>query len=395
MPTAPDIVGGILVTEGTSQVEQTRRVASVDDVIKHLQPDEAPLTTVLMALGTPETVENPEFSTLELQDFPRTDKLSALITDTATTINVVTGARWREGDIGYFPSSRERFQVTTVAANALTVTRDLGSLGLNAEIASGAEVKIISVAYAEGVALQTSRRSLVNPRTNYTQNIREPFFISTDLKNSALYGSKRAGNELNRIRGDALRQLKLQCERALILGVPSSTGSGVTQRRTTGGIHYFANLADDVRVKNFATGMTLEAWLDFEAELARYSSNRRIAIAGNKFMAKFMRLAVDHLDLPPRGDTFNVQFTRWMGQIEILFKSSSVMSEIHPDDAIIIDPDCVRLVQMAGGEAQLEKDGRDMTTTEDGVLHSWRKSVGLKMWNPDRFGAALNASYAI
>ncbi len=113
---APTVLVG---TEVTTQ-NTDNNVRSIDFAVYELEPDVAPLTVLMNAMGT-SPAGNPKFEWLEDEGMPRITTLSASATSAATAFGVAADI-FRVGDVVRASSLGFGFLITTTAAGAVTGT---------------------------------------------------------------------------------------------------------------------------------------------------------------------------------------------------------------------------------------------------------------------------------
>jgi hypothetical protein len=183
-------------TTGTLTTE-TRLIRAVDDQIAMLEPNEAPLITILNATENMRKGENAtKVEWFEDQYLPLWGVTDAAgYTAAATTINVADGTRFLAGDLFIVPTAvtvstaPECIRVTSVSTNALTVVRGWAGTTAAAIAAAATPVRILGPAFGENAARGSARSTQLAPMYNNMEIFRTPFQASRSAMQSAAYGA--------------------------------------------------------------------------------------------------------------------------------------------------------------------------------------------------------------
>jgi hypothetical protein len=266
----------------TTNVLSDQLAIDLGDRISLLEPSVQPLAVFSRRADKRRSVAT-KFSWLEETSKARFDTQAGGATNVATTVNVTTGASFQQHDQVLNTRTGEQFRVDGVAANALTVTRAIGSTGqaMNA----GDELMIIGTAQPENDTSKPPRSDIPAKITNNTQISRTPFEASGSLLASGFQASPAEWPRQSRNKG--IEHAK-DIEYTLLFGRKSADVGGATERRTSGGVLSFitTNQTD-------AGGDLSEAEFNaFMLQAMRYGSSSKLALASgtgvsalNKFPA--------------------------------------------------------------------------------------------------------------
>lgn len=222
-----------------------QRVVDMDPVIAQLEPDEAPLVTLLMRVNKRGAFSQ-KVEWLEDELHPRYTNLSASYLIGALTIAVTTGtgAYFKPFDVIRNELTGENMLVTGVATDTLTVTRGVGSVAAAASSGAADGIVRLSNAAAEGATLGQLKQTKKVAQYNYCQIVRTAFGMTNTLIASKLYGQADVmGYEANK----KLIEHKREIENMFWMGRRSLDTAGAAPRAFCGGIQ-------DYITTNVATG---------------------------------------------------------------------------------------------------------------------------------------------
>lgn len=210
-----------------------RRVIDMDNVIAQLEPDEAPLTTMLQKVSS-RPAKSQKVEWLSDQLMPRLTTLNngGAVGSGATTFTVATGTGtyFRANDVLRMATG-ENVKVTSVSTDTLTVVRSIGAVAA-ASISDSTDVIKIGNASAEGATLGTIKSTKQTAWYNYCQIQRDPFGFTNTLIESDLYGGKEPEYEAKK----KMIEHKRQIENTLFFGQRDLDTSGSTPVGYCGGL---------------------------------------------------------------------------------------------------------------------------------------------------------------
>lgn len=235
----PTLLSGVV---DDADILSNQRVVDMSPTIAELEPDEAPLTTMLQKVSK-RAAYSQKVEWLSDELVPRLTTLSASATSAATSLSVpaTTGASsgtyFRAGDVIRIASTGENCYVTGVSADTLYVTRGIGGTSVTAvSAASGVDVIKVGNAAAEGATLGTLIQTKKVANFNYAQIQRDPWGFTNTLVASKLYGGPEPANEAKK----KLIEHKRQLENTLFWGVRDLNTSGSAPIGYCGGVFQYA-----------------------------------------------------------------------------------------------------------------------------------------------------------
>lgn len=295
---------------------ENRLVRDPDEKLMMLEPNEAALTTLLMALKRKKTITTPRIEHFD-DDFIAGWVAASAQTNanaSSTTITLSDGSTIVVGDTLLVPSgsssNHEMVRVTAKpSANVCTVVRNVGATGL-LTITSGAGLMRLGQAFEEGSASPTARFSTPSTVTNYTQIFKMAIEISGTDANSRQYAND--GDERKRMIEKAAKEFKIQMNKAFYWGKPSEdlTGgpSGVPIR-TTGGIdHHITTNRYDVANGGTTGVLTKKGWETFARMAFRYGT-KRVLLASPLIISAIHEWGNGFLKLEPGSKEYGVDIT--------------------------------------------------------------------------------------
>lgn len=160
-------------------------------------------------------------------------QLAGALDDAVTTVNVDDGTLIDTDVDTVVRVDQEYMLVTAVGTNALTVTRGYASTTAAAH-ADNSIVHIVSQLEYEGANGKKARSNVRTRPSNYLQTFSRTIEIS---------GVQEAIKKLGGITSEvdyqimqSMRQLALELEKTMIMGVKAQVGNGATTHRTMGGL---------------------------------------------------------------------------------------------------------------------------------------------------------------
>lgn len=219
-----------IITELMQSYDQsTGNDVWVAEGIHSISPSDTPLQLLLPKLQ----VGAVSASWVEDSLTPLTTQLNEALDDSETAVDVDDGTLFDDEVDTIIRVDQEYMIVTGVSTNTLTVTRGYGST-TPAIHADNAIVHIVSQVQHEGA---DAKKATANARTkpsNYVQTFSRTIEVS---------GVQEAIKKLGGITSEvdyqvmqAMRQLALELEKTLIMGVKAQVGNGSSTYRTMGGL---------------------------------------------------------------------------------------------------------------------------------------------------------------
>lgn len=357
---APTILAG---PETTIQ-NTDNNVRGVDFAVYELEPDVAPLTVLMNAMGSSPAI-NPKFEWEEDEGMPRITTLSASATSAATSWGTNADI-FRVGDVVRFSSLGFGLLITTTAAGAITAT----ALGTQVSAQTGAEMFLVSNANAELATLRELKYTQLNTAFNYDQIIRTPFGVSTTEMGMQHYG----GPERDRLSKHFGIEHAKAIEATHFFGL--RTISSTT--RTAGGLQYFAT----TNVTNDTGGLTEGDWQAFLTSAFRYGSSRKTAFCSATAVSAIEAFARGKLEVVNDVATkFGITMKTYVsgqGIVDIVMHRDWNDSAVYGGYVFLVDMEAIkeRPLQVVG-KTQLLKERQ--APDYDGVKDEYRSETGVQV----------------
>jgi len=291
-------------------------IRRVDGEIAYIDPDVAPLITMLNRLQGTVPTDSPRFEWLESDYVARWASVGATTADAATnstSLPVTDGTLFVAGDLFAVPNAvnsataPEIVRVTVVSTNTLTVVRNVGGNGL-VQIVPGAALRLLGPAYEEFAAVPAAKMVPPTTKIGYTQIQRTSLKFSGTAQASKVYGIN--GNAYTEEQKIKLKEHKQKLNAQLIWGAGSEdlTGGPVNGYpiRTSPGIRSVisSNVVD-------AGGTLSRKKLDtFALTAFRYGSSNKLLLSSGKIINAINAWAKSHLRVEKVENTLGLSITR-------------------------------------------------------------------------------------
>lgn len=266
-------------------ITEDRLIRAVDDQIAYLDPNEAPLITMLtISQKMRKGVGNSKTEWIEDDYVAQWDSVAvaALVGD--TNITVADGTKFSINDLVLVPkvvSSSAAPEVMRVTAkpstNVITVTRGFAG-STAAAIALNDPIRIIGSAFSENADRGTPKNTTKVTAYNTMQIFRTPFSVSRSMMQSAAYGTPVG--EWNEELRKRLIEHKREMNSAFLFGRQSDATVGGVRLRTCNGVNSVvsSNVTD-------AGGTLTEKTFDAFLESAfRYGSRKKLGVFAPRIM---------------------------------------------------------------------------------------------------------------
>jgi hypothetical protein len=380
----------IRTRQSTENIPAGRRVRDVWSKLSEVDPDAAPFLLITGGRADIKNCVNSKFEWAEKNRAPEWDAINngAGYSTTATSLVVDNGAYFFPSDTVEVVRTGEKFRVVSVSSNTLTVVRAVDGDGVTGvAILDNDDLLIVGQAFAEGAALPTERTHQEVEKFNYSQIFRWPFGETGTEQNSENYW----GIGRPQLRAEALREHKIQIEKAALFGERNKFTSGDSDattdkpRRYTGGLLYFltSNIKD-------ALGTLTEPELEDLCEdvfNATASSDTRLMLASPLICTVIDQWAMGRLQIVPKEKTYGVsimQFVTTHGTLLIakdrLLTNGAVSSQGYGGYAILLDPKKVHVRPMPNRKTKLRVDVG--TPGDDGWTDEYLTELGFMVENP-------------
>ncbi len=359
---------GVLTTE-------TRRSRDVTPSLLQLEPDAAPLTTI-MARVRKRATEDPKFEWFEDELNPRFDQLGAAIADgVATSMTVDNPTYFRKGDLVKIANSEVVRVTATPTANPVSIKRGVGETAASAH-ADNSRLHILSPSAQEGA----TRRDLLStervPQFNYAQIIKTPYGVTNTNKGTKQF----AGQDLDEERAKKLIEHKRSIEEAILFGERHLDSSGTHPQRATRGLIKFVT----TNVTDAGGTLTEAEFEDFLRPAYRYGSKQKVLFCSPKVIQVINSFGREKLQTFSDERTYGVTMTQYKnaGRMvmlveHVLFTNDSLtdLTDIA-GYALLLDMMDLELRYMRGQVVMLEEDiqGND----EDQKIDQYLSELGIE-----------------
>jgi hypothetical protein len=222
--------------------------------------------------------KNHKHEWLEDQLTPQQDTTaaSALVGD--GTLTVTTQGSYKVGDLWVNTSTDERFLVTSVAANPITITRGVGSTAV--AMANGDKLRLVSRPQDEGSDPSPSVGHEAAPVFNYTQIFDRTALVTESALATSMYGIDDLMEREVMLKADEIAR---EMNMTSIWGVKNQrTGTGAAQKGRMDGLFAFLDQAGANRI-DAAGGVLAKTMLNDALEKAFLNgAGKLVAICGTK-----------------------------------------------------------------------------------------------------------------
>lgn len=347
-----------------------------------LEPNgNAPLNA-LLAFGSSELTDDPEYKNFRDELPDRTLKVNGAVADTTTTSITIDAADDNKfaiaGAIVVNSSTGEVMRVTAdTTATTLAVVRNVG--GTSHQIADNAELFVSGFAAAENADTATSISFDATVASNYTQIFRTAFGVSNTLKSTHL----RTGDKEDEAMTKALKLHMSDIERAMFFGKKhEENGSTATPRRYTGGLNTTLTSVIDCSSDIDGDGTMSETQFDEQLikTVFKYGSKEKIAFVGYKVAAFLQEFGKSRWRPESIDGAYGVNLTRYGTFAGDLFV------HLHPqfrqipnmdNSMIIVDFPFLKYRFLQGRDTALYENRQGNGI--DGVIHEYLTECGLEL----------------
>lgn len=292
-------------TRGSENVNQDRRKFSVSDKLWMVNPEAAVLAFFARKLNK-QKVTDPEYRWFEKEEPSRQDAVNngAGYDDSATSVVVDNGTKFRGGDVVLNVRTGEQMKVSSVSTNTLTVVRGWGSTA-GAAMLDNDVLVILGNANAEGASARTSLSTQATKKYNYTQIFREPFDVTGTEAATELYAG---GSDIVELRKEHLNVHNKDIERSFLFGEPKEDTSGSQPIRATGGAKYFISTNVSSAVGTL-TESTFEDWI---SDLFLNGGDKKMGFLSPLLASAVNSWAKGKLQMFPKDKTYGIAISRYL-----------------------------------------------------------------------------------
>ena len=377
----PTLLSGVV---DDADILSNQRVVDMSPTIAELEPDEAPLTTMLQKVSK-RAAYSQKVEWLSDELVPRLTTLSASATSSATSLSVpaTTGASsgtyFRAGDVIRIASTGENCYVTGVSADTLYVTRGIGGTAVTAvSAASGVDVIKVGNAAAEGATLGTLIQTKKVANFNYAQIQRDPWGFTNTLVASKLYGGPEPANEAKK----KLIEHKRQIENTLFWGVRDlNTTTYTAPIGYCGGVFQFAttNLTASVGT------LTESVFESFLRKAFRYGSQNKVFFCSPLVASALSSFPQGKLAPPAPGITeYGVSLSSYQSasgaKVQIMVKRDwydfQSTSNQYGGIGVMLDMDDITMRPLRDTVLKPDRQANDEDSIKQEYLTEWSFEMG-------------------
>jgi len=370
----PTILTGVV---DDADILSNQRVVDMSPTIAQLEPDEAPLTTMLQKVGK-RAAFSQKVEWLSDELVPRLTTLSASAASDLTAIAVATGTGtyFRPGDVVRIATTGENCSVSAVSANTVYVTRALGGVtALSA--ASGVDLIKVGNAAAEGATLGTLIQTKKVANYNYAQIQRDPWGFTNTLVASKLYGGPEPANEAKK----KLIEHKRQLENSLFWGVRDLNTSGSTPIGYVGGIFQYVTS----NITSVGGNLTESVMETFLRTAFRYGSQNKVMFVSPlvaSAMSSFAqgKLALASVDTNKYGVSLGQYQSASGAVIQIMIKRDWLDFQASGNQyggiGVVVDMDDVKMRPLRDTVLKPDRQANDEDSVKQEYLTEWSFEIG-------------------
>lgn len=370
----PTILTGVV---DDADILSNQRVVDMSPTIAQLEPDEAPLTTMLQKVGK-RSAYSQKVEWLSDELVPRLTTLAASATSAATALDVATGtgSYFRPGDVVRIAYTGENCAVTAVSANTVYVTRALGGVTALSAV-SGVDLIKVGNAAAEGATLGTLIQTKKVANFNYAQIQRDPWGFTNTLVASKLYGGPEPANEAKK----KLIEHKRQLENSLFWGVRDLNTSGSTPVGYVGGIFQYVT-SNITTVGGNLTETVMETFL---RTAFRYGSQNKVMFVSPLVASAMSSFAQGKLALPSVDtNKYGVSLGQYQSAsgavIQIMIKRDwldfQTGSNQYGGIGVVVDMDDVKMRPLRDTVLKPDRQANDEDSIKQEYLTEWSFEIG-------------------
>jgi hypothetical protein len=381
----PEVTFAPTVVDGqrgvATDIVSTRIKPDVADQIFSYQPNRNAVCLILTKAKKKRKVSQYQFYFLQKDRFPQRDRVNLAAGYDADDVSIVVdnGDRFQARDIVLNTRSMERFLLTSVSSNTLTVhTRGLGTTAQ--AMLDNDELEVIGSMYPEGADVGTAKSIQEEAIYNYTQTIRTPFsFTGRDL-NTDMFG----GKDLTTEERWQSSQHSQKIEKAFLWSARESIADATSakQNTATGGVHYWIQNENEWDLNGIEFNeRNLTEYLE---EAMRYGdggrggSKTKYLYCGSRYITEIENWGKDRLRYIPSSDIYGLNAKAYHSfHGKIILVDHPLFEGENADKAFLLDMNHLRYVYHQGRDTTLLRNRQGNGV--DGETHEWRSDVGLEI----------------
>ena len=373
----PTILTGVV---DDADILSNQRVVDMSPTIAQLEPDEAPLTTMLQKTSK-RAAYSQKVEWLSDELVPRLTTLSASATSAATALSVATGTGtyFRPGDVIRIASTGENCAVSAVSADTVyVVARTLGAV-TSISAASGVDVIKVGNAAAEGATLGTLIQTKKVANYNYAQIQRDPWGFTNTLVASKLYGGPEPANEAKK----KLIEHKRQMENTLFWGTRDLITTGSAPIGYVGGIYQYVTS----NITSSVGALTETLFETFLRKAFRYGSQNKVMFCSPIVASALSSFPQGKLAPPsPSIDTFGVSLSKYQSasgaMVDIMVKRDwydfQTTGNQYGGIGVVVDMDDITMRPLRDTVLKPDRQANDEDSVKQEYLTEWSLELGLE-----------------
>jgi len=373
----PTILTGVV---DDADILSNQRVVDMSPTIAMLEPDEAPLTTMLQKTSK-RAAYSQKVEWLSDELVPRLTTLSASATSAATALSVATGTGtyFRPGDVIRIASTGENCAVSAVSADTVyVVARTLGAI-TSISAASGVDVIKVGNAAAEGATLGTLIQTKKVANYNYAQIQRDPWGFTNTLVASKLYGGPEPANEAKK----KLIEHKRQMENTLFWGTRDLVTTGSAPIGYVGGIYQYVTS----NITSSVGSLTETIFETFLRKAFRYGSQNKVMFCSPVVASALSSFPQGKLAPPsPSIDTYGVSLSKYQSAsgavVNIMVKRDwydfQATGNQYGGIGVVVDMDDITMRPLRDTVLKPDRQANDEDSIKQEYLTEWSLELGLE-----------------
>ena len=373
----PTILTGVV---DDADILSNQRVVDMSPTIAQLEPDEAPLTTMLQKTSK-RAAYSQKVEWLSDELVPRLTTLSASATSAATAFSVATGTGtyFRPGDVIRIASTGENCAVSAVSADAVyVVARTLGAV-TSISAASGVDVIKVGNAAAEGATLGTLIQTKKVANYNYAQIQRDPWGFTNTLVASKLYGGPEPASEAKK----KLIEHKRQMENTLFWGTRDLVTTGSAPIGYVGGIYQYVTS----NITSSVGSLTETIFETFLRKAFRYGSQNKVMFCSPVVASALSSFPQGKLAPPsPSIDTYGVSLSKYQSasgaMVDIAVKRDwydfQAAGNQYGGIGVVVDMDDITMRPLRDTVLKPDRQANDEDSIKQEYLTEWSLELGLE-----------------
>ena len=372
---------------GTGEFSSDFRPKNYRELYTLLEPQgNAPLNA-LLAMGSSEATDDPEFKNFRDELPDRKMKVNGAVASTSTTTITLDASDDNKfavgGSIVINSATGEVMHVTAdTTGTTLTATRNIG--GTAHQIADDADLFIAGYAASEGGSAPTAISFDAVVANNFCQIFRTAFSVSNTLNSQHL----RTGDKMDEAMTKALKLHMSDIERAMLFGVKhESNGSTAQPTRFTGGLINSLTNVVDINTDYASYGGTGAGQMTEEgfdslliSTIFKYGSSQKIAFVGENVANQLQQIGKDRWQPTSVEGTYGVSLTKYSSF------AGDLMVHLHPqfrqipgmkDAMLIVDFPFLSYRYLQGRDTQMleNRQAPDL----DATLSEYMTECGLEL----------------